>query len=259
MKGLGGSGHALAFPTAKRFNMDKNVSITKVDKRPYRAIAQENWGLTKEQMKGKHVHHRIRVSDGGTDDPSNLYVCSPLYHDVVWHGGTGGFIGLATEGAKKGGKKVHEEKDENGKSLWSLKMHEAKDENGKSLHSLKMNKKLHETKNENGKSLHSSGVNKKLHEAKDENGKSLVAVKAGKEGAKKIHEAKDENGKSLQGIENAKRLHKVKDENGKSLNAIKASTQVWESTVDGFRSNASGVARHNRANGRDPNARTLVG
>jgi hypothetical protein len=85
--------------------MDKNVSIVKVDKRHYRVIAQENWGLTKEQMKGNHVHHRIRRSDGGTNDPSNLYVCSPLYHDVVWHGGTGGFIGLAAEGGRIGGQR----------------------------------------------------------------------------------------------------------------------------------------------------------
>ena len=243
--------------------MDKNVSIVKVDKRHYRVIAQENWGLTKEQMRGKHVHHRIRRSDGGTNDPSNLYVCSPWYHDVVWHGGTGGFIELATEGAKKGGKKVHEAKDENGKSLCSLKMHEAKDENGKSLRSLKMNEKLHEAKDENGKSLHSLRVNKKIHKEKDENGKSLVAVKAGKEGAKKTHEAKDKNGKSLQGLKNAKRMNGAKDKNGKSLVAVKGgkktAAQIWDSTIDGFRSTASGVARHNRANGWDPNARVRVG
>lgn len=65
--------------------MKKELSIVRVDTRHYRTIAQENWGLTKEQMKGKHVHHRIAVSDGGTNDPSNLYVCGPWFHKNVWH------------------------------------------------------------------------------------------------------------------------------------------------------------------------------
>lgn len=60
-------------------------AIVKVDKRPYRKIAQEHWGLTNEQMKGMHVHHRIPQSEGGTDDPSNLYVCLPWFHAHVWH------------------------------------------------------------------------------------------------------------------------------------------------------------------------------
>jgi hypothetical protein len=88
--------------------MEKHLSIVKVDKRPYRTIAQENWGLTKEQMKGRHVHHRIPVSDEGTDDPTNLYVCTGEYHDTVWHGKDGGFIALAAEGGRKGGAKTAE-------------------------------------------------------------------------------------------------------------------------------------------------------
>jgi hypothetical protein len=35
-------------------------------------------------------------------------------------------------------------------------------------------------------------------------------------------------------------------------------SQVWESTVDGFRSNSGNVAQHNRKNGWDPNARVRV-
>ena len=81
--------------------MPPELSIVKVDKRKYRTIARENWGLTKEQMVGRHVHHRIPVSEGGTNDPSNLYVCTGLYHDIVWHGEDGGFIALAAEGGKK--------------------------------------------------------------------------------------------------------------------------------------------------------------
>ncbi len=55
---------------------------------PYRTTAQKHWGLTKEQMKGMHVHHRIHQSEGGTNDPSNLYVCSPWFHANIWHDGS---------------------------------------------------------------------------------------------------------------------------------------------------------------------------
>jgi hypothetical protein len=65
--------------------MDKEVSIVRVDTRHHRTIAQENWGLTNEQMKGMHVHHRIPRSKGGTNDPSILYVCSPSFHKNCWH------------------------------------------------------------------------------------------------------------------------------------------------------------------------------
>jgi hypothetical protein len=79
--------------------MLKEHSIVKVDKRPYRVIAQENWGLTDAQMKGMHVHHRILRSQGGTNDPCNLYVCSPSFHRYVWHNGET-FIEWASVGGK---------------------------------------------------------------------------------------------------------------------------------------------------------------
>jgi len=81
--------------------MDKNLSIVLVDKRHYRKIAQDNWGLTDEQMKGMHVHHRILRSKGGTNDASNLYVCSPWFHQHVWHEGEQ-WIEWATKGSKAG-------------------------------------------------------------------------------------------------------------------------------------------------------------
>jgi len=65
--------------------MDKSVSIVLVDNRHHRVIARQNWGLTKEQMKGMHVHHRVKRSEGGTNDPSNLYVCSKWFHNNIWH------------------------------------------------------------------------------------------------------------------------------------------------------------------------------
>jgi hypothetical protein len=81
--------------------MNKDLSIVLVDKRHHRKIAQDNWGLTDEQMKGKHVHHRIHRSRGGTNDPSNLFVCSPWFHQHVWHDGDE-WIEWASEGGKLG-------------------------------------------------------------------------------------------------------------------------------------------------------------
>ena len=83
--------------------MEKNVSLVTVDKRHYRKIAQQNWNLTDEQMKGMHVHHRIPVSQGGTNDASNLYVCSPSFHANVWHNGIYKLVTNASEMARLGG------------------------------------------------------------------------------------------------------------------------------------------------------------
>ncbi len=153
--------------------MDKNVSIVRVDTRPYREIAQENWGLTKEQMKGKHVHHRIAQSDGGTNDPSNLYVCSPSFHRWGWHNGEK-FVEWAGQGASK----AHTKKDEEGKSVTAKKAGSStqsrKNEEGKSLHMLK----LHEDKDSEGKSTLARKAAKALHSVKDEQGKSFSARKA---------------------------------------------------------------------------------
>jgi hypothetical protein len=190
--------------------MVKGSSIVKVDTRHYRVIARENWGLTKEQMRGKHVHHRIKRSDGGTDDPTNLYVCSEWFHDNVWHEGEGGFAGCALLGAQK----ANEAKNEEGKSIagvkGSAKAHEAKNAEGKSLTALKS----HEKKDEKGRSLHAL----RLHSEKREDGKSVMAVENGF----KIHQEKTEEGKSKHSTQIAHNLHKEKDELGRSKHALKA-------------------------------------
>jgi hypothetical protein len=110
--------------------MDKNLSIVKVDHRHYRKIAQENWGLTNEQMRGMHVHHRIRRSNGGTNDPSNLYVCSEWFHDNVWHAGEGGFTGLASAAGKLGAKaQPREVRVANGRKFGANNLRKAKERN----------------------------------------------------------------------------------------------------------------------------------
>ena len=46
--------------------------------------------------------------------------------------------------------------------------------------------------------------------------------------------------------------------NAGKIGGVVTSAQLWQSTVDGFISNAGNVARHNRANGWDPAAKTKV-
>jgi hypothetical protein len=50
-----------------------------------RNIARKHWGLTKEQMRGMHVHHFPPRCEGGKDIPEHLYVCSPEMHHTGWH------------------------------------------------------------------------------------------------------------------------------------------------------------------------------
>jgi general stress protein YciG len=214
--------------------MDKSVSIVKVDHRPYRVIAQENWGLTKEQMQGKHVHHRIHRSKGGTNDPSNLYVCSPWYHDVIWHNGSGGFIELAREAGIEGGK------------LGAEAVHKEKDENGKSKHAVKMGKASDATL---------------TPEEKSKRGR-----KGGKKGAATLNasltpEQKRENGRKGGKAYAASTTPEQRKEiarKGGTKSAPITNAQRWQSTIDGFISTAGSVARHNKANGWDPSARVRV-
>jgi hypothetical protein len=82
--------------------MDKNVSLTYFPPaKDYRKVAQLAWGLTDEQMKGKHVHHQPPRSEGGRNVPEHLYVCSPSMHAHGWHNGEY-FIEQATSGGEFG-------------------------------------------------------------------------------------------------------------------------------------------------------------
>ena len=184
--------------------MEKNVSIVKVDKRHYRVIAQENWGLTKGQMKGMHVHHRIPRSKGGTNDASNLFVCSPSFHRWVWHNGEE-FIEWATKGGREGGNRVHEEKDEEGRSI----------------HAVKAAEKMNAEKDEMGRSVSGVKAAAKLHSKKDDQGRSVNAVRFGSEGAKVVHLEKDEKGRSKHAVKAATTTHKQKDDLGRSLHMMK--------------------------------------
>lgn len=166
--------------------MNNNVSIVRVDRRPYRQIAQENWGLTDEQMQGMHVHHRLPLCKNGTNDPSNLYVCSPSFHKEVWHS-TDGFNSLipyAEEGSRKGAR------------LGGLKTLERRSG---------IFKLSRECLSNIGKK--SAAI---IHADKDETGRSLHAIKIGKIGAYASHQAKDEQGKSIKAVSAAATMNAQK-------------------------------------------------
>jgi hypothetical protein len=184
-------------------------------------------------MRGMHVHHRIHRSKGGTNDPSNLFVCSPSFHQWVWHDGEE-FIEWSSAAGKKS--------------------HSVRDEKGRSTRAVRNITKVHSEKDERGRSINGVKAAEKMHADKDETGRSRHAIKMGLKGGKSLHVEKDNNGKSLHNL----KLHSEKDEQGRSMQAMRTNSQVWESTMDGFRSTAGPVAQHNAARGWDPNARVRV-
>ena len=97
-------------------------------------------------------------------------------------------------------------------------------------------------------------MNAMIHKEKDDLGRSVHAVKT----LGKMHDKKDDLGRSVQGVKGAAAIHKEKDDLGRSVTAMKTMSQVWESTVDGFRSHSGGVACHNKAKGWDPAARVRI-
>jgi len=123
-------------------------------------------------------------------------------------------------------------------------------------------KMLNQEKDELGRSVQAVKGGRKVHEIKDDTGRSVFGVRA----AERLHSEKDELGRSIQGMRAVERMHSEKDERGKCLNSVKGGkegakklhSQVWESTMDGFRSNAGAVANHNKANGWPPGARIRV-
>jgi hypothetical protein len=116
----------------------------------------------------------------------------------------------------------------------------------------------HAAKDKNGKSLHGLRVAKRLHKQRDKNGKSVRALRWNE----KLHSERNAEGKSVRALEHNNKLHAIKTTEGKSVVAVKAgkktASQVWESTIDGFRSTAAGVACHNKARGWDPKARIRI-
>jgi hypothetical protein len=124
----------------------------------------------------------------------------------------------------------------------------------------RLNKVLHEERDEFGRSVFAlkSLSNAYQGQEKDERGVPVGLIENGK----RLHKDKDEFGRSKRAMDNLEKINKEKDEFGRSVNSVKNAeklhAQVWESTIDGFRSGAGPVARHNKANGWDPGARVRI-
>lgn len=77
-------------------------------------------------------------------------------------------------------KKLHQDKDENGKSKLSLKstqkLHQEKTDDNKSKHAVKMAKSSHQKTDEQGRSIKVMIMNEKVHNQKDEYGRSLHTI-----------------------------------------------------------------------------------
>ena len=243
MNGLGGPGHTFARPSANKI-MQPRIYTYKIT---FEEIPDWYWGAHKEE----------KYDDGYLGSPEthawkwefytpHLEICELFsYTDEGW-----------AEALKVEKRCIKPDLNnalclnENVGGLLSLEA------NRKGAR--KMNEALHAEKDEFGKSVQGVRNGERLHEEKDEVGRCVNSVKGGKKAAKKLHKEKDELGRSVNSVKGAAAANKEKDEFGRSVNAMKAMSQVWESTVDGFRSHSCGVARHNKANGWDPAARIKI-
>lgn len=143
------------------------------------------------------------------------------------------------------------------------KLNAQKDDFGRSVMAVKGGERAHSEKDSSGKSINGVKSAERLNKEKDEFGRSVQAVKGGLSGCKITHARKDGLGRSVIAVRASERLNSEKDERGKSLVGVKAAnrmnSEIWESTIDGFRSNLGNVVSHNRRRGWDPNARKRVG
>jgi hypothetical protein len=162
--------------------MKKEVSIVlSTERKNYRKLAQEWFGLTDEQMIGMDVHHNPPRHQGGRNIPEHLFVYHETLHSAVHEDE---FVLWSRRGAEQ----LHKEKDDLGRSIAGVKamqkMHQVKDDSGKSINALKglqkLNSLLHRQKDEFGRSVHATSNSEKMHRKKDEFGRSLAARKGGK-------------------------------------------------------------------------------
>ena len=154
---------------------------------------------------------------------------------------------------------------ENWFELWDLydkwvgerlsKVHERKDELGRSLVAMKSNGKAHAEKDKFGRSVTAVKAGAAAHTKKDELGRSVNGVKT----AERLHEKKDEFGRSIHAMNSVKRMHEAthaeKDEFGRSINAVKAgkrnvkkmNSQRWQCTKTGYISTPGPLSRWQKA------------
>jgi hypothetical protein len=161
-----------------------------------------------------------------------------------------------------------EKMSEDGKKA-SNKLHEVKNDEGKSAHAVKMGKSGGRESVCNQSGVHNPNYLQSA-EAKEN---SSAAGKRTVELQKGVHNP--EYTRSDSRIEDSKRggNKNVENQTGfcsleyrdseryvehRKENATKTNSQIWESLKDGYRSNAGAVASHNRSKGWDPNARVRI-
>ena len=245
MKGLGGSGHTLALPTANKI-MQPRIYTYKVT---FEEIPDWYWGSHKETKYGEPYLGSPKTHAWKWEFYTpHLQICEVFpYTDEGWaqarrvedscirpdlnnplclNEHVGGLMSLGI--CRKAGKAAHEEKDELGRSVNAVKASTAanakKDDLGRSVLGVKNAERLHEKKDSLGRSAHAVKTIVKVHEEKDNLGRSVHAVKRGKA----LNEEKNDLGRSV----NAMKAHKEKDELGRSIHSVKngktASSQKWK-------------------------------
>jgi hypothetical protein len=119
-------------------------------------------------------------------------------------------------------------------------------------------KRIHFEKNNEGKSKHAVKSAKRLNEEKTPEGKSVNAIKGGKA----AHHKRDANGKSLIGLQAKERLHSNRNEDGKSLVGVLAAQRLqsnrWRCLVTGKVTMGGALTLWQRARGIDPSNRVKV-
>ncbi len=257
MNGLGGSGHALAFPSANSI-MQPRIYTYKIT---FEEIPHWYWGVHKEKKYndgylGSPVTHKwmwefytphiciIEVfpctAEGWREasEVEKRLIKHDLNNPLCLNESCG--VVLSVESLKKGGKAA------------ATVIHAERDELGRSIQGLKNTANL----------AH-------VHNERDELGRSIQGLKYAKNLAN-VHNERDEQGRSVLGVRNGQLLHRERDERGKSLNAVRGgriggkrvapalNAQMWMSTEDGFISNLGNVAKHNKSIGADPKARIRI-
>jgi hypothetical protein len=160
----------------------------------------------------------------------------------------------ASKLSKENAEKLHEKRDELGRSIAAMKFHSEKDESGKSVLAVKGAQALYasltpEQKSERGKKA-VGGLNASLTpEKRSENGRKGAEAA----NAALTPEQRKERSRKINAVMTPKQKSDRGQKGGKA-----SSTQVWQSTVDGFKGRACNVAMHNKANGWDPAARVRI-
>ena len=267
MYGLGGPGHILACPSANSI-MQPRIYTYKIT---FEEVPYWYWGVHKERKFGElylgspKTHAwvwefytpKIQILEVFEYSEEGWYLAQTvekrlirpdLNNPLCLNESCGGRVSRdsCSKGGKKASKKLHTERDENGKSVrgvtlgkvhgpkGSQKTHKLKDEKGRSVHAVRTGKmaaeKIHREKDDKGRSIHAVKTAEKIHSRKDENGKSLHSLWA----LKNTHKEKNEQGKSVTAVKGGLAVHKERDDKGRSLHALRVFEHVHdEKTEDG--------------------------